>query len=520
MSTDTALSAGPRQHRHGERVEFARALGAHAVWFPAPEATGQEWPAPLAQRLEVHRCDAMAAMVVQGLSGADLPLLRSLGSRQAFLHDPQRITAGFENGDTAQCLSRTGFKLLMGPGSAAHAPAQLAKGLIGTSEFLLSSPSRLKDYPILNATPLRTDDNGPPSRTARAVALLDLIQDFEVLQPLLARAAALGGPFSLRVAVSDRVRKSATWAGILPFLTVHGIEWFTPIGPLDVVAELGSEKALLLTASESTAGAHQFAHTAARISPARTLRVTLQHGLENVGLQHHRAHDVDFPTGVRFASDVILTWKHPSELADLHPAEAHKCVSVGIIKSLAERAAWLAEGPWHGGLVPDKRRADGEQRQLLIAENLHSVRFKAPARHQRFMAFILAARDLPGWDLTIRSHPASRTLEKQAASNGLRFLSDELKLERLQGFDRFVSPPSTVLLDAVLAGVPAAVWADAPVVGDATHYSGLPVVTDITDLDLTPAVQAEGGQLQWAVQASAALNGAPAAWNTLVRLFD
>jgi hypothetical protein len=33
-------------------------------------------------------------------------------------------------------------------------------------------------------------------------------------------------------------------------------------------------------------------------------------------------------------------------------------------------------------------------------------------------------------------------------------------------------------------------------------------------------VQAEGGQLQWAVQASAALNGAPAAWNTLVRLFD
>jgi hypothetical protein len=94
-------------------------------------------------------------------------------------------------------------------------------------------------------------------------------------------------------------------------------------------------------------------------------------------------------------------------------------------------------------------------------------------------------------------------------------------LEDLLPFDDCVSPPSTILLDAAIAGTPAAVWADNQVFGDVAHYSGLPVVTDFDDwleLSRADAVARRLRALDWAVRSSAALNGSPMAWGAICSL--
>lgn len=522
----TVAAEGPvaGSQEHASLASLARALDAHPVWFEAgarPSDAGL--PAALQGRLIRHRHGEMVGLVVDDLTPQDLPLLRkALGLEHAFLHDARAIDSGFAEGDRARQLSNAGFRLFQRHGAASGERAGARRSAIGSAEFLLSTASRLRAYPSPANGALRSEHATPSHARPRAVVLLDLVQDYEVLRPLLALAAAPGSPFDLRVAVTDRVVKSPAWTRLQPFLDVLGIAWFTPLAPTDVAAALGSAKSLLLSASESSAAAHAFGHAVARIAPPRALRVTLQHGLECIGLRHHRNHDIDFPFGVRFASDIVLTWDHPRHLPDLHPSEADKCVPVGVVKAIAERGAAVAERRW---AEPSGLRAPpavASPQRLLVAENLHSVRFRSPARHQRFLAFIQAARQAAGFDLTIRSHPASRTLEKQGPASGLKFLDGVLGLDDLLPFQGFVSPPSTVLLDAVIAGVPTAVWSDAAAAGDAVNYEGLPVVADFRDwqaLDGTAALEATK-QLSWATASTAALNGVPAAWGTLVHLFD
>ena len=97
-----------------------------------------------------------------------------------------------------------------------------------------------------------------------------------------------------------------------------------------------------------------------------------------------------------------------------------------------------------------------------------------------------------------------------------------LCIEDLLPFGGFISPPSTVLLDAVTAGVPSAVWSDAAAAGDSSNYAGLPVVADFADwLALAGSNSLEvTAQQAWAARSTTALNGVPAAWNTLVHLFN
>lgn len=525
MTTEHTLDDRPHATalEHVSHPALVRALARHAVWFADPRrSTGKPLPAALLGRVTRHHLGALSGFTVDALEPADLPLLHeALGLRHALVQDTGAISAGFPEGDPDRQLVQAGFKVFTRHGAeAGNGGGRSRSARIGSDEFLLSRPQRLADYASLGQSPLRGESLEPRGRY-RAVVILDLVQDFEVLRPLLVLAAAPTSPFALRVAVTERVRKAPLWTHLKPFLEIHGIEWFAPSGPTDVAQALGERKSLLLTASESSAGAHAFGHMVCRIAPPRTLRVTLQHGLECIGLRHHRAHDVDFPAGVRFASDIVLTWDHPRHLPDLHPAELHKCVAVGVVKAIAERAARAAEDRWQSPSPAPAPETAGMQR-LLVAENLHSVRFRAPARHQRFLRFIQSAQQSEGIELTIRSHPASRTLERQRESNKLKFLDDMLRLDNLQPFHAFVSPPSTILLDAVVAGVPSAVWSDSVSAGDTVNYASLPVVSDFEDWQALghSAQSTHSSQLAWAVDRTAALNGVPAAWNTLLRLFD
>ena len=510
MNTVTAAPAAQvRVHR--DMAALQRELAGHAIWWARPRDD-----AGFAGRLTLHRCGELSAATLSSLSPADLPALQRICGH-AFVNQPGAFDAAFDEGAPVLALAAAGIGIFLRHGSLAAAAAlKLRRAApIGALEFLLSSGARLDAYPNIGSGGARSEA-GEGGELRRAVALLDLVQDFEILRPLLVRAAAPGSPFDLRVAITERFAKAPIADKVTQFLEAHEIAHFKAIGPTDVANALGRQRSVLLTASESTAAAHAFGHACCRVAPPRALRVTLQHGFECIGLRHHRAHDIDFPNGVRFASDVVLTWDHRDALPNLHPAEAHKCVTVGVIKAIAEQAALQAERLWQRGAAPA-----GAARRLLIAENLHSVRMRAPARHQRFLAFIHAARDHGEIELTIRSHPAGRTLEQRAGSNPMNFLDGMLRLEDLLPFDDFVSPPSTILLDAAIAGTPAAVWADNQAFGDAVHYHGLPVVTDFDDwlqLGRADLLARRLRALEWAIRSSAALNGAPMAWGTICSL--
>lgn len=510
-STSTAPGSGIRVD-HESWQALARALARHAVWF---SPSGSDYPSILTSRLREHRCGSAVALTVESLTIADFLPLRSI-TRCAFITSSDSIAPTFPDADLVAQLAKAGFKLFFSSSSEGLIDGRIGGyALIGEVEFLLSSIERLNRFPVNGgARAMAEHPSGRASDKRKAVVLLDLVQDFEVLKPLLTRAAAFTSPFDLVVAVSERVAQSSLGELVSQFLRANEIVHFTPIGPVDIAAALGNGKSLLLSASESSAGPHRFAHNCCLIAPARTMRVTIQHGLECVGLRHHRAHDLDFPHGVRFASDLILTWDHPDALPSLHAAEADKCVPVGVVKAIAERSASRAGARWNALLDG----VSGKCERVLIAENLRSVRFKAPGGFQRFLGLIETVSSDSELDLTIRSHPANGLLEKSGTSSQLKFLGGLLKADDFDRFDLFVSPPSTVILDAVCAGVTSAVWSSGGDVGDAMNYRGLPIVTDFGDL--APLLGSDRGahvveQQNWAVGATSALNGVPAAWSTL-----
>ena len=323
-------------------------------------------------------------------------------------------------------LQAAGFKIFLPDGRPP--PASLASwSTAGMLEFMLSSHDRLAAYPVQGGRPALHDGAARSVQRPRAVFVLDLIQDFEILRPFLLLAAAPDSPIEACAAITERVLTSHLATEITTLLRQLGIPWFKPVGVADVAAALGDRRAVLLTAAESSAPGHAFGHACCRVAPPRTLRATFQHGYECVGLRHHRAHDLQFPQGVRFASDVIFTWRSPDELGDLCGADRRRALPVGVTKATAQRAARLLQRAWDDvtPTLPGQAALPSAQ-ALVIAENLHSVRFASPLRYQRYLRFIddmVARTDVR---TVIRSHPGKRTLEKTRAGKTYAFLEDVL----------------------------------------------------------------------------------------------
>ncbi|HSW07417.1 hypothetical protein [Aquabacterium sp.] len=544
LLTDRAHSAAePRRTRHATLAALRAALARHPVWFALPERGAEGLRGllglPLAERIEIHQHQQAACLSVDGLAPADLPLLRQ-ATRHAWLAHADALPDAFDNTHLVDAVAAAGFKPFLSH-SAAHQGSphrQAGTAACGALEFLLSTPARLDAYPLLGsaAPAYRGGSTGSP---VQAVFVLDLVQDFEIIKGQMARAAQPGAPMQACVAVTERMLRSHLWPLVEQFLQVHELPWFTPLSPADVAAALGSGKSLLITAAESSAPGHSFSHLACRSAPPRALRVTFQHGYECIGLRHHRAHDLQFPEGVRFASDLVFTWRTPDDLPNLHPADRGKCIAVGVTKAIAERAARLQELAWHdaaadmplpgagsgagagaGAGVGARSGADGEP-ALIVAENLHSVRFASPQRYQRFLDFIADTHAAIDWPIVVRSHPGKRTLERRQDGSAYRFLHGQLGAEHLQAGLGLVSPPSTIVLDAAMCTAPAVLWSDAAGLGDVENYRGLPVVTDAADLDPAFFNDSAGAGIAahaWAVANTTALNGSAMAWQRLCQL--
>jgi hypothetical protein len=472
----------------------------------------------------IHRFNDHVCIGFKTLIPSDLLLLQSIcGSVLIRSITTNVVDYSLDNSPLEQIVAH-GFQVFFEHGNTNAQLSTLRRyRLIGLAEFGISSAARLAAYPAISHGISYGMNEGNDGKPIRTVFILDLIQDFEVLQPLILRCVVSYPWRDLIISVSDRVIKSHTWVYVKPFIESLGIAWFKPIGPLDTVNALGESKSVLITASESTANGHVFCHTVCRLAPKRTIKITLQHGYECVGLRHHQAHDLQFPQGVRFASDFVLTWSNPELLSNIHPFDRNKCIPVGVIKNFAEDVAVtrLVEKRNNPALAS----AGGHQVSLLVAENLHSVRFLNAQRYQRFLNFMNEASYGIGYALTVRSHPGKRTLELNKNKHDFAFLEGMLRAGDLARFDFFVSPPSTIVLDAVLAGVPTALWSDRKELGDCENYAAIPSVCELEELDQlcrnsNVMEKIRMDNYQWAAQNICAFNGVPQAWSKMNELIN
>ncbi len=340
-------------------------------------------------------------------------------------------------------------------------------------EYIVSSDKRLVRFPkqsIKNISNLSK---------ANVVFVLDLIQDFEILSPFIFQFSIHFAPKSCSVLISQRVRKSHLWSLIFQQLTflkvvIHLVD--------DVIqaAELLPRKAgILFSASESSASGHSFCYRLCKLSPPSLLRVTFQHGYENIGLRHHLSHNANYPNGIRFSSDIIFTWMNKEQLVDAFPSELDRCIPVGVTKKLASDAS-LARIKY-SDLHQKDFSLDSKPLSLLLCENLHSVRFNANLRDS-FFSFLKNLQKLPMIELHIRSHPGKRLLENNAQFQHLDFVKNELTQETLSSFDFAVSPASTIILDAVLCGVCTATWSANKISGDLRYHDSLWCVDGVENL--------------------------------------
>ncbi|MGZ8362987.1 MAG: hypothetical protein ACXW3D_03925 [Caulobacteraceae bacterium] len=289
------------------------------------------------------------------------------------------------------------------------------------------------------------------------IVLIDLIQDIDVLAPVLHR---LGREFRLKVIVSRWLRRESPRTEKI--LTSLGLS-FSYVRRAEIIA--GSRPgmrgvAAVLTASESSHPAHAAGHALARTARrAGAPSYTLQHGLENVGLSGPQA-------GETFASDIVFCWfPEGSASTSLAPETRAKLAHVGRPMLKLETSRPLFE--------------------VAVFENLHAEHYTSEDRAH----FLAGLQTLvkSGCTVVLRPHPAGAWSEGLAASLGaepnLTILGkDDLRnnpadaAETIRSARRVITTPSTVALDAAQADKPVAL-----ALAGGPPYAGLPVLKDGAD---------------------------------------
>jgi hypothetical protein len=284
----------------------------------------------------------------------------------------------------------------------------------------------------------------------RGLALIDLIQDIDVLLPLLI-ALRKDGRFSLNIVVSMWLSRESPRTELL--LRRHGLR-FSGVARRRIVAGQEprlSETDFLLTACDSSHPAHAAGHALARRARASGVATfTVQHGLENPGLAGPFA-------DAQIASEVMFRW--------------------GGADGVTDRVELVPVGrPW---IMPEPRAARYE---VGVFENLHDERYSEADRAAFKNA--LACLAATGQPLLLRPHPAGRwggTLADLARSHPNLVVQDTAMLATSAGgaavsiaeCRRVITTPSTVAVDAAMAGKPLAL-----ALPGGPYYEPLPTLAD------------------------------------------
>jgi hypothetical protein len=301
------------------------------------------------------------------------------------------------------------------------------------------------------------------ARRPLVLAFVDLVQDIDVMLPVLA-AIRDAGDLRLKVRVSRWLSHESPRTAAL--LERHGFPFaYVPRRKvIEGVAPSLRGAHAVIAAAESSHPAHNAGHALAGRAKASGLATyALQHGFENVGLYGVEA------AGASFASEVVFCWFPEGGIPlDLAPATRDKLAHVG-------RPAPLASGP------------AGEHYDVGVFENLHWGRY-GPAERDGFLAGLAAAaRALPHKHFLLRPHPAGgwadrighelaqfENIHAVNAADARSGLASGAEVVRSLG--RVITTPSTVALDAAMAGRPIALATP----GGAA-YDPLPVLRDPQD---------------------------------------
>lgn len=307
-----------------------------------------------------------------------------------------------------------------------------------------------------------------------AVFLINLIQDVNILRPLIVMASRdFAFAVTLLVARKFLARDVlGIWQNELNCIssaTGASIEHFDD--PWDAHRLLRGD-GLLFSASESDLPEHAVTHEVFRQAPASFTRVTLQHGYECVGFRHSQAHVRAHGQTASFAADILCSWTGPDQLPSLAQSQRSKIHVTG--PSLV-----LQQGP--------ARSESGDRSTGLVCENLHSVRFaNADEARSDFVKMFTAFSDIlenEGGSVSLRPHPGGQYFVKTRTPLSSNVWVENAPTYRLpmNGFAYGISAPSSVIIEMLLAQIPTAVWRDRRGEIDADAYSGLAVVSSLDD---------------------------------------
>lgn len=302
----------------------------------------------------------------------------------------------------------------------------------------------------------------------RLVFLINLLQDVNILRPLALMAAAERDDEILFL-VSEKFGgrdRSGLWQKELVTLrqeTLGSVKLYAT--PFDAVIPLYGGEGLIIAASESNLSAHSETHDVMRAAPSTYVCITLQHGYECVGFLQNRDHNAAHGQGVRFAADIVAGW---TPLDKQHSMAA------------SQRPKYYQSGPT--AFLPSRDVRTPVMAEGLICENLHSVRFNSSGKSrdsfmEMFVGFV-SALNAAGKTIALRPHPGGKRGFSLGAT-GLDFQIADQPIYRLDlsSFLYGISPPSSVLIDMIAAGIPVAVWRDPDGIMDVDAYRGLPAVS-------------------------------------------
>ena len=333
----------------------------------------------------------------------------------------------------------------------------------------------------------------------RVAVLMSLPQDIVVLSPLLVALRKTDDVdyqlwFDPRL-LQSRPETVVEWQNAgEPLLKLPRLRVL--LGLFDVAARAD----LLISAAESSEGAHRVGHSLARLAISGGARaISLQHGLENVGLTY-------VPPGrapARFAADVVAIWGSLDVLVPQICEETRrKCVTVGRLgKPISDRPM----DQDHSGARVSKI--------VTVFENLHWDRYSADYRAAFWSDMRSIAQRFPELTLRIKPHPATNQLAAPdrgalVDSGAVELASGHMTVTTLAEESlACITTPSTVALDIAGIGIPVAVAAydlDLPV------YEPLPCLRSLEDWhDFLAMAKQQPWQLKERGDAFVARNVAP-----------
>jgi len=307
-------------------------------------------------------------------------------------------------------------------------------------------------------------------QTGEAVFVFNLLQDVNILRPLVYLARHLGlSPRLLVMGAFDGRDTSGMWRKEIEGIAQETGASTRRLGHASEAVEVLRGGGIVFAGSESSLAAHRPSHDVLRCAPHSYVTATLQHGFECVGFLQSRDHDRVHGREVTFAADVLCGWSVPERLTAMADSQRDKLLVTGPT-SLLQRPV----------LGPKSGRG-------IVCENLHSVRFSAAGDFKADFVEVFgefcADQSKRGRAVVLRPHPGGQYVLKHNVPLPTNVVLNNNPIYKvdLSKYTYGISAPSSIIIDMLLADIPTAVWSDKEGGVDAGNYEGLTRVSSADD---------------------------------------